>query len=68
MTGDKILPVNSHELEKKLILNPFEDEVDKVDEEEDINNTPDCCRIISCVYLYCLLVVTIILAFQSDDN
>ena len=64
MTGDKILPVNSHELEKKLI-NPFEDEVD---EEEDINNTPDCCRIISCVYLYCLLVVTIILAFQSDDN
>ena len=65
MTGDKILPVNSHELEKKLIQNPFEDEVD---EEEDINNTPDCCRIISCVYLYCLLVVTIILAFKSDDN
>ena len=65
MTGDKILPVNSHELEKKLILNPFENEVD---EEEDINNTPDCCRIISCLYLYCLLVVTIILAFQSDDN
>ena len=65
MTGDKILPVNSHELEKKLILNPFENEVD---EKEDINNTPDCCRIISCVYLCCLLVVTIILAFQSDDN
>ena len=57
-----------YELEKKLILNPFKDEVDEVDEEEDINNTPDCCRIISCLYLYCLLVVTIILAFQSDDN
>ena len=64
MTGDKILPVNSHELQQKLIQNPFEDE----EEEKDINNIEDCLHISSCVYLCCLFVVMIIITYQSANN
>ena len=67
MTGDKILPVNSHELQQKLIQNPFEDDEDE-EEEKDINNIEDCLHISSCVYLCCLFVVMIIIIFQSANN